>query len=128
MHPTVIAVEGQWLTSRYLLGDGPAARGEMSVARVTRRDGVRAHGEAARGEARGTCPAQGPVPWVVAPSLKVPVPAGVPLPACGATEAVKVTGWPKSHPLPFQATSLWKPPANCAVVPPALVMSGSEAG
>ena len=35
-----------------------------------------------------------PVPIALAPSLKVTLPAGVPLPDCGATVAVKVTFWP----------------------------------
>lgn len=38
-----------------------------------------------------------PVPSVVAPSLKVTVPVGMPEPgATAATVAVKVTGWPKT--------------------------------
>jgi len=37
-----------------------------------------------------------PVPSVVAPSLKVTVPLGVPPPLAGVTVAVKVTAWPNA--------------------------------
>ena len=39
-------------------------------------------------------PVSDTVPSVVAPSLKVTVPVGVPPPLVGVTVAVKVTGWP----------------------------------
>src|ERR1043166_3464338 len=50
-------------------------------------------------------PLKVPVPKVVAPSLKVTVPVGVPLPGAGAlTVAVKVTGWPDTEGLTEEAT------------------------
>ena len=46
-----------------------------------------------------------PVPKVAAPSLKVTVPVGVPLPGAEAlTVAVKVTDWPETEGLAEEAT------------------------
>jgi hypothetical protein len=39
---------------------------------------------------------RGAVPNVVAPSVKVTVPVGVPVPEVGVTTAMKVTLWPKT--------------------------------
>ena len=48
-----------------------------------------------------------PVPRVVAPSLNVTVPVGVPLPGGAAvTVAVKVTAWPNTDGLPEAATAV----------------------
>ena len=44
------------------------------------------------------------MPSVVAPSLKVTVPVGVPAPGACDTVAVKVTDWPKADGLAEEAT------------------------
>jgi hypothetical protein len=52
-------------------------------------------------------PLRAPEPRVVAPSLKVTVPVGVPLPgAAGATVAVKVTPCPNAEGFPDEITAV----------------------
>ena len=57
------------------------------------------------------CPAiSAPVPSVVAPSLNVTVPVGVPAPgAVAVTVAVKVTDWPNTDGLTEEATPVLVP-------------------
>lgn len=56
---------------------------------------------------KGPLPVTGLLPRVVAPSLKVTVPVGVPLPGLATLiVAVNVTGWPKTDGLPVVATDV----------------------
>ena len=79
------------------LGQAAAAGQEFRIAAVGDRDRVRP--TTSFEVLKVACPLafSVPVPSVVAPSLKVTDPVGVPSPEMAATTAVKVTDWPKTE-------------------------------